>query len=49
MVDLPQDIPVQPVAFERIRIICPQAVVHLCVHAEYALVVWRVAVGSVRF
>jgi hypothetical protein len=31
IVDLPQDVPVQPVAFESIHIICPQAVAHLCV------------------
>jgi hypothetical protein len=54
IVNLPQDTPLQPAASAGIHIICPQAVVHLCVqpalqpHAEHALVVWRVAVGAVR-
>jgi hypothetical protein len=31
VVDLPQDVPVQPVASEDNHITCPQAAVHLCV------------------
>jgi hypothetical protein len=44
IVDLPEDVPVQPVASEVIHITCPQAVVQpvLQPHAEPALVVWCV-------
>jgi hypothetical protein len=43
IMDHPLDVPVQPVAFESIGIICPQAAVHLRAqpvmqpHAEHAL------------
>jgi hypothetical protein len=47
-----EDVSVEPVASEGIRIVWPQAVVHLYVlqpHAEHALIVWCVSVRAVRW